>query len=376
MPESTKIRVMISSRCETEIEFKGKRQKLGEVRRALKKQLEDFRLPNQEDALFDCWINEAATGAPGSRNWWDNCVKQAGDADLVIVLYTGAAGGGLDGSDMGICHAELERAMDVAADRVRVIKLPDAPEASDTLQKKRDVSFKKYFENLGYFRTTAKTGDEVLVKVWNEIQPALVDLVRAGSGFLHLSQASTGQALKWKRLSYEDRKEAMEQAMTESLENRPSATKTSRGVVVRIKGNAVYLKPHASPASLSESAAREMVGQPFLTDHTLYGEVRRLKAVGPIHLIACPKGVTETQALRMLGFPDATIVSDSFGVHVADSIQKIQLVLLKNCVSPTAIRRQIAEWFEFLRRTGEERFVVERAEARARIIEAVAKEAK
>jgi hypothetical protein len=168
----------------------------------------------------------------------------------------------------------------------------------------------------------------------------------------------------------------MEQAMTESLENRPSATKTSRGVVVRIKGNAVYLKPHASPASLSESAAREMVGQPFLTDHTLYGEVRRLKAVGPIHLIACPKGVTETQALRMLGFPDATIVSDSFGVHVADSIQKIQLVLLKNCVSPTAIRRQIAEWFEFLRRTGEERFVVERAEARARIIEAVAKEAK
>lgn len=53
MPESTKIRVMISSRCETEIEFKGKRQKLSKVRRALKKQLEDFRLPNQEDALFD-----------------------------------------------------------------------------------------------------------------------------------------------------------------------------------------------------------------------------------------------------------------------------------------------------------------------------------
>jgi len=367
---------MISSRCETEIEFKGKPQKLSAVRRELKKRLEDFRLPNQKDALFDCWINETATGPTGSRNWWDNCIKQARDADFVIVLYTGAAGGGLDGADMGICHAELERAMDVAADRVRVIKLPDAPEASDTLQKKRDASFKKYFEDLGYFRTAAKTGDEVIEKVWNEIQPALVDLVRAGSGFLHLSQASTGHALKWKRLSYEDRKEKMEQAMIEALANRPSATKSSGGVAVQIKGKAVFLRLHASPASLSESAAREMVGQPFLTDYKLYEEVKERKAVGPIHLIACPKAVTETQALRMLGFPDATIVSDSFGVHVADSIQKIQLVLLKNCVSPTAIRRQIAEWFEFLKRTGEGRFVLERSEARIRIIEAVAKEAK
>src|SRR6267378_4168888 len=126
MAASTKIRLMISSRCETEIDFKGKRQKLTEVRRALKKELESFRLPNQK-ALFDCWINEDGTSGPGSRNWWDHCIKQAVDADLVIVLYTGAAGGGLTGSDIGICHAELERAMSVAADRVRVIRLPDAP---------------------------------------------------------------------------------------------------------------------------------------------------------------------------------------------------------------------------------------------------------
>jgi hypothetical protein len=103
----------------------------------------------------------------------------------------------------------------------------------------------------------------------------------------------------------------MEEAMIESLANRPSAAKTSVGVVVQIKGNSVLLKLHASPASLSESAAREMVGQPFLADHKLHAELKKLKAVGPIHLIACPKTVTETQALKMLGFPDATIVSDS-----------------------------------------------------------------
>ena len=118
-----------------------------------------------------------------------------------------------------------------------------------------------------------------------------------------------------------------------------------------------------------------MVGQPFLVDHKLHTELKKVKA-GPIHLVACPKGVTENQALNMLGFPDATIVSDSFGVHIADNIQKIQIVLLKECVSPSAIRRQLASWFEFLRRTGEDKFVLERAQRRFRIIEAIAKEAK
>src|SRR6266446_7693822 len=112
------------------------------------------------------------------QHWWDHCKKQARDADLVIVLYTGASGGGLAGSDMGICHAELEEALNVAADRVRVIKLPSAPDDPDPLQKKRDAAFRAYFDSLGHFRTSAKTAEEVLEKVWNEIQPALVDLTQ------------------------------------------------------------------------------------------------------------------------------------------------------------------------------------------------------
>lgn len=375
MAKSSKIRVMISSRCETEIEFNKKPQKLTEVRLALKKQLEAFKLPSQKQGLFECWINEDGTSGAGSRNWWDHCIKQAKDADFVMVLFTGGAGGGLTGSDMGICHAELEAAMDVAADRVRVIKLPTAPDSSDQLQKKRDDGFKAYFNSLGHFRTSAKTGEEVLEKAWNEIQPALVDLVQLGGSSFHLSQASTGHALEWHRLSYEARKSAMEEVMTDSLSNQPKSAKSTSGVIVEIDKAQVFLRVHAAPASLSEPTAREMVGQPFLVDHKLHAELKKSKA-GPIHLVACPKGVTENQALNMLGFPDATIVSDSFGVHIADNIQKIQIVLLKECISPSAIRRQLAAWFEFLRRTGEDKFVLDRAQRRFRIVDAIFKEAK
>ena len=375
MAKSSKLRIMISSRCDTLIHFDKKEQKLTEVRRALKKQLEDFRLPNQQQPIFDCWINEDGTSGVGGSNWWDHCKKQARDADIVIVLYTGGSGGGLTGSDMGICHAELEEARNVAADRVRVIKLPSAPDDPDPLQKKRDAAFRAYFKSLGSFRTSAKSGEEVLDKVWNEIQPALVELTQHGSSTIHLSQAATGHALKWHRLSYEARKKAMEEVMTKSLSNRPNSSKSASGVLVKINNVPVFLKTHAAPASLSEPTAREMVGQPFLADHKLHAELKKSKA-GPIHVVACPKGVTENQALNMLGFPDATIVSDSFGVHIADNIQKIQIVLLKECVSPSAIQRQLAAWFEFLQLTGEDEFVLDRAQRRFRIIEAIAKEAK
>jgi hypothetical protein len=59
----------------------------------------------------------------------------------------------------------------------------------------------------------------------------------------------------------------------------------------------------------------------------------------------------------MLGFPDATLVPGRFGLHVADSVQKIQIVLLKNCESPTATRSAVTGWLEWLQRTSEDKLV-------------------
>jgi hypothetical protein len=59
---------------------------------------------------------------------------------------------------------------------------------------------------------------------------------------------------------------------------------------------------------------------------------------GPVHLIACQRSVTESQALRQLGFPDVTVVSPPFGVYVVDEVQKVQLIFLANCRDPTSTR--------------------------------------
>jgi hypothetical protein len=114
-----------------------------------------------------------------------------------------------------------------------------------------------------------------------------------------------------------------------------------------------------------------MVGQPFLKDH-LYEKA--LTGGGPVHLIGCHKSVTEAQAMKLLGFPDATVVTTQFGVYVADNVQKIQLVLVANCRDEANTRHGVQRFFEWLEQTGEGEQLAERAAARARIVKSIALE--
>jgi hypothetical protein len=115
-----------------------------------------------------------------------------------------------------------------------------------------------------------------------------------------------------------------------------------------------------------------MVGRPFLRDHLLASSLK--VAVGPVHLIGCNRGATESQALQLLGFPDATVVAAPFGIYVADDVQKAQFVLLSNCRDETATRHALQRFIEWLDIAGEAADLVERARSRKRIVQIIAKE--
>jgi len=72
-----------------------------------------------------------------------------------------------------------------------------------------------------------------------------------------------------------------------------------------------------------------------------------------VHFIACHKGVTEAQAIRQLGYPDVTVVTPPFGVYVADEVQKIQMLFLKDCRDATSTRSRVDEAREWLDRAQE-----------------------
>ena len=134
----------------------------------------------------------------------------------------------------------------------------------------------------------------------------------------------------------------------------------------------VLLSVHAIPAALSVSAAREMIGRPFLRDHEL--EPQFGKAIGPLHVIGCHQTATETQARQFLGFPDATFVTAPFGVYAADEVQNVQFVFLQNCRDSNTTLFALQRLFDWFEQSGESHDVIARAQSRRRIVAAIAAE--
>jgi len=128
---------------------------------------------------------------------------------------------------------------------------------------------------------------------------------------------------------------------------------------------------HAIPAATSISAARELVGQPFIDDYLMAPKLSENRTVGSVHIIGCHKGITESQALKIRGIADCTVVKTDFGIFLADSVQKIQILFLANCRDLTATQAAITEMFHWLEASAEMPTILKRARSRKSILKAI-----
>ena len=373
MARSSRIRVMISSRCNDFFPAGQTSIRLSEVRKALKKELEEVDFLGKK--MFEVWINEETPPKAASWDSWDVCMNAVKDCDVLIAICNGNAGWAQSAGDLGICHAELMTGLSTAPGKVYLIALNNIPITSDD-DGKRNKKFQDYVAKQNLFRgDKATTVDALKKRVKEALREAVISLTQSGVREASRGKAYSGAALDWSRLDFKDRQAQMVRVLREAIGARKGATEQNGAVAVQIGGQEVLCSLHAIPASLSVSAARELVGQPFLRDHLLASDLKSSRG-GPLHLIACNKAATESQALNLLGFPDATIVAAPFGIFVADSIQKVQFTFLTNCRDEGSTRHGLQRFFEWLNQTGEDARVAARAKARARIVRVVAREAK
>lgn len=371
MATSRKLRVMISSRCVDLFPGPGGTP-LTDIRRQIKKSIEAEKLFGTK--AFEVWINEDAAALDHSENSWDVCLKQVQDCDVLIVLYNGHAGWAKEAGDIGICHAEYLEGLNTSRSKVRLIEIPACTATNDVAQTDRNDRFKSFKQSESAFRGGLVPQDvPALVK---EVQKALVDAVLAqtreggkGTGTL---RSDLGAALEWNRLDFAGRREVIRQVVGDALVQRAGAQTTKVGVILLIDQKPTLIKVDAVPAAFTIAAAREPIGRPHLQDHLSASTLQ--KVGGPVHLIACHRTVTETQATNLLGFPDATVVSSPFGIYVADEIQKMQFVFLANCRDPSQTRHAVQRFLDWLEQSGEGKYLAERAQARARIVKAIAQE--
>lgn len=370
MARSKKLRVMISSKCESQFPQSTGR-KLSEIRKELKTQIEGIKVGGHP--IFEVWINEAEPPQGGRWDSWDVCMQAVKDCDILLVVSNGNAGGASTGEEIGICHAELSTGVSVAPGKVRLIKLPDVSITNDA-EGARNKNFQGYVQKQDLFRgAVVKTEDDLNKRVHEALADAVIALAQAGSADSARGKYHSGTALDWTRLSFAERREQMVLVAKKALGASDAQPKADEPVVVALADSKVLVAVHAIPAALSVGAAKEPVGQPFLRDHQLSGHLTEKGGVtGPLHIIACNKTATEAQAMKLLGFPDATVVSPPFGIFVADPVQMVQFAFIKDCRDESTTRHGVQRFLEWLKQTGEDKLVARRAAHRANIVRAIA----
>lgn len=372
MAKASKLRVMISSRCMDFFPAGQKATRLSATRKEMKAEIEEMVIAGRP--AFEVWVNEEAPPQGGTWDSWDICMEAVKDCDILIAISNGNAGWAGSAGEVGICHAELSKGLSIAPAKVRLIVL-DNIRVTKNAEGDRNRRFQKYVSKQNLFRGgSVGTVDELKNRVREALHDAVLSLVQAGVREASRGKFHSGEALDWSRLNFVSRQREMIRVLREAALGRMGAREEGGKVLLSMDGHEILIEVHAIPAALSVSAARELVGQPFLRDHLL-ANVLTGKRGGPVHIIACHKTATESQAARLLGFPDATLVPAPFGVFVADAIQKVQFAFITNCRDDANTRHGFQRFMEWLSQNGEDVLLARRALARARIVRAVAKEA-
>jgi hypothetical protein len=373
MAKSSKLRIMISSRCLDYFPTAQTATRLSDIRKDLKAEIEALEIFGKK--AFEVWINEETPPQGGTWDSWDVCMEAVKDCDVLLAISNGNAGWAESAGAIGICHAELMTALSIAPGKVRLIALDNVPITNDA-EGSRNKRFQEFVSGKSLFRGGTVTSiSELRTRCKDALYDALITLAQSGVRDAAKGKFYSGQALDWNRLGFPAREEQMRKVLREAMAARIGAIEEAGRLFVTMAGQLTLFIPHAIPAALNVSSARELVGQPFLRDH-LESNALTGKRGGPVHVIACHKTGTESQATKLLGFPDATVVTPPFGVFVADNVQKIQFAFITNCRDETNTRYGVQRFFEWLTQTGEDALLAKRAKARARIVRAIAKELK
>lgn len=362
-----KINIMISSRSVNNFPATSEGRSLSDIRRDVKEKLESIKLLGNQ--LFEVWIFEENPPMEGTWDSWEVCMNAISQCHIFIALYNGHAGSANNSGENGFCFDELEHALNQTPNKVRLINLGITAKAKDD-EVERNERFQKFVNDQAIFYGKQVNDEKELFSIINKaIYDALIKLADAGKFEGSRGRFHSGDPLNWSRLNYQQRHNKMVAVLTDAI-NRRGHTEENH-LFVRLFDRDILFIPDAIPDSMSISQAKEMVGQPFLKDH-MYSEILQGNKGGPVHIIACQKSATESQAKKLLGFPDATVVSAPFGIYVADNIQKIQFVLIADCRDETSTRSGVQRFFEWMRQNKEDVRLSKRAWGRARIINEIA----
>jgi hypothetical protein len=375
-----KIRVMLSSRNKDRIPDGKGSVTLEEVRRELQATLQEEQFCGY--ALLEVWINENAGAEDGTGDVWDQCLKQVDECDILVVIYNGHAGWTKEGGAVGICHAELMRAWNLYPAKLRLIALRFGSRKHLGLVSPDDIvkqnasnrRFGDFIKTANLFVGQAEDRASLVEQVSLAVAKSVSELVALGKRESRKGKYHLGESLDWSRFNYQQRKEELEAVVRAYLQGPLGADHDSSGVILTISSAKVLVSVHGVPDSFGIAEARDLVGRPYLNNHTTTVAAGKTEASGPIHVIACHKSCTTTQIISFMGHPDLFLVETPFGFFAADQVNFAQTFFVTSCRDEATTLLGVQRMFDWIEQSGEAPRIVARAESRANILRAVAAE--
>jgi hypothetical protein len=329
------LKVMISSRCATVIPLKEERGTrlvtLTEIRAAAKERLEGIKFGHLE--LFEVWINEFAPSAGLDFTSWNLCTREAEQADIFVYLDSPDPGwfDSKRAGSIGICHAELQAAVESGRRKVRGVKIPydETGLTADEVARNKAFAAYKRDARIEPFRPEilpTDTIDGAVDKLVEAVFAAVVELTKAGRRASSAAQYSLGDAMTWAEMDISSREGAMEVAVEDAMSE------------MELSGS---YEPHVLAEAYSLSWARERLGKPFLSPPS--------GSDGRPLLIACYKSITENQARSFLGHAAVMTVITEFGLFARDLRTHTQVVFLKHCRDKGCLKQRLLSAEEWLK---------------------------
>lgn len=374
------LRIMLSSRNNDLIPDGAASVTLSSVRLELQKELQAEQFLGR--ALLEVWINEEAGAEAGDLTAWEACLKQVDDTDVLIVIYNGEAGWTKDPGGIGICHHEMAHAWDKTPGKVFLIRMKFDSKKSGNLRSPVEVAqqdaqnqaFAEFLDRARPFTAFASNREDLKAQVKLATLKAITKYFDLGRRGMHMGAISPGPALDWSRMSYDERKGAIEKAGRDYFVAR-GAKEEGVNLVWEWGNEKMLVRVHGVPASFGIAEARVLVGRPYLLDHTSLVGKEMDGVVGPLHVILCHKNITESQVIAFMGHPDLFIIRPPAGFFVADRVTFVQAMFLMNAIDEDAIRANLQSMFEWVESQAQEMGnILARARSRAAILRAMAAE--
>jgi hypothetical protein len=362
-----KLKIFLSSRNNDVLIFpKGKT--LTEIRKSIAKKIEEIRFLGKE--IFEVSINEDF-GGDASMDSYNKCLVEVQNSDFVIVLYNGYAGWAPNGIDMGICHAELDAALNVSTKKVAVIDMKDFFNLVENteMDTKRNKAFVKYLTDLNLFNNPIKLAkaqrnnngfeNELLHSIENLIRKHLDDRIKMSNLYYNIA-GNNRISLNWKKLKYSDRNNQIKKILSSLLTGTGSFDDFT-------------YRTYSIPDNMSVEDAKSFTGRPFLNDQDII-EVPvgdKKTKFGPLHFIGVYGNATEIQVKSLIGYPDITVIKEDFGIYVWEQNTHIQLIFLTDCRTPEAVKSKFLLFNNWCISRGEVENIKKRANARYVIMRAI-----